>query len=568
MKNYTKIYLFFLLFLAIPLLLYSHDISDPPGESLDPCPGPEREIRSVYRSCIYEEEKQYSVGGGDSLCGGEVLLRTRQEIGVQEIQYTTGGGFNELECSSIGRYRYLPDASGEVFEDCQSWQMPWPMEMRGEWLTQEDLLSEYGEPIPLCACQGECLESPPGNPSNLSEVVPHYYNTPHYPELLSGDIASLVEKNILGGSNPLKSAPLPVKLHWWHVPGWKDGFLEDGMEKECQGPEDIKCVTSYIIRFDNINSFDGPVRIDREVILNYFNIDENSPFDDYLEAQRKYEALIRVAREAYDDMRRRAGDHAQRDVIRSSRDNILGCNECGEEKEIWLDINTFNPLSFEPKFDYYREDVHPREDYIQSFHRVAGQRLGDDYDDALRSFLENEVLKNYGYPCFFRSGAEHTYSLKAACSPHDYLIDEDDPQTRFSKEAVFSFKTSDAPEPIYPLDSNWVLPYDPKEYDPGFDPNRLFRIVEITDQEGEVEEVIESMYIHPVERLAEDFFFSEEEHSFTRTSLREEVGWCQTWIQEDPSVTPYPPTSYRLNLGQGIIVSAETSSDYPPVAED
>ncbi len=156
----------------------------------------------------------------------------------------------------------------------------------------------------------------------------------------------------------------------------------------------------------------------------------------------------------------------------------MGCDECGAEKDIWLDTNTFNHLEFSPVYDYERDHRKWMKDYLLDHHLIG------DHPDLFPIIEDN--YNSYGRPSFFRSGAEHNYSLRAACAPHDYLEED---EGRWGPEANFSFQTSDAPELISPIDPNWTSPYDAKEYDPNFDPTRL-RATEYGYDEG---------YIYPAE---------------------------------------------------------------------
>jgi len=442
--------------------------TDPP---LDPCPYPEREPRFVYREKVVHEERQFRAE--HTGCGGDIMMRKWQVVGI-EIGRCEGTQPNP-DCSNptwrdefIYFYdRYTPDKKGDLFEEVGSWQKAWPSS--GRWLTENQMEEKYGEPIPFPTCQTDCLQAPPGVPEEVGafkQEDPYYFNNPWLPDLIGGEIPQniehLREKDILGGNNPLSRAPLPVKIFWWNIPGWHEGWIENGELKFCDNddPENIACVDSYIIRFDNINREDRPPKFHRHEVINRL-IDEKFGGDEdrYEDAQDIFDTLESYNHDAYRSYREDQNDSRALDVMRYDRDNIVGCNNCGMEKEIWLETNTFNPLSFEPKYDYERDHREYMKEYMLERH-----------DDPTVREIIKDTYNSYGRPAFFRSDTEHTFSLQAACSRHDYLEEEEGAK---GPEATFSFETSDAPELIAPLDPNWVSPYDPKEYDPNFDPTRL-----------------------------------------------------------------------------------------------
>ncbi len=453
-------------------------LPDPVSPPLSPCPGPEREPRFVYREKVVHEERQFRAK--HTGCGGDIMMRQWQVVGL-EIGRCDGGP-NE-ECNDpewmdefVYYYdRYTPNQDGEIFDEVGSWQKAWPSS--GQWLTEEEMLEKYGEPIPFPTCQTDCLQAPPGVPGQVgqfSQEDPYYFNNPWLPEMIGGErpqsITQLREKNILGGENPLDRVQLPVKLFWWNIPGWQDGWIEDGEIKECEGPEDIACVDSYIIRFDNINREDRPAKFHRHEVVNRL-IEEDG--ESYRDAQRKFEDLEVQNRRAYERYRVEHDDRRSLDVMRYDRDNIIGCDNCGTEKEIWLNTNTFNPLDFDPKYDYDRE----KRKWMKNW--LLNEFDGSD-EGVLRDII-TEVYGSYGRPALFRSGVEHSYSLQATCAPHDYLEKEEGWR---GPEATFSFETSDAPELISPIDPNWTSPYDAKRYDPEFNPTRI-RAEKIGEDEDE-----------------------------------------------------------------------------------
>ena len=443
------------------------NIPNPQSPSLDPCPNPEREPRFVYREKVVHEERQFRAE--HTGCGGDILMRKWQVVGL-EIGRCDGGP-NE-ECNNpewmdefVYYYdRYTPNQDGEIFDEVGSWQKAWPAS--AQWLTEKELKEKYGEPIPFPTCQSDCLQSPPGVPEGVGvsgQEDPYYFNNPWLPEIIGGEkphaISQLRQKNILGGDNPLDRAQLPVKLFWWNIPGWQGGWIENGEYKTCEDdPENIACVNSYIIRFDNINREDRPALFHRHEVVN--RLIEDAGYS-YRDAQRKFEDLQTQNRRAYERYRVNQDDTRSLDVMRYDRDNIIGCQNCGTEKEIWLNDNTFNPLEFDPKHDYDRDQREWMKNWLLD--------QFEDSDPVLLDIIE-EVYDSYGRPSFFRSGVEHSYSLQAACSPHDYLEEEEGAR---GPEATFSFETSDAPELISPIDPSWTTPYDAKEYDPNFDPSRL-----------------------------------------------------------------------------------------------
>ena len=443
------------------------ELPDPDTPPLDPCANPEREPRFVYRERVVHEERQFRAE--HTGCGGDIMMRQWQVVGL-EIGRCDGGpneDCNDPEWMDEFVYyydRYTPNQDGEIFDEVGSWQKAWPSS--GQWLTEEEMLEKYGEPIPFPTCQSDCLQAPPGVPGQVGDFGqedPYYFNNPWLPDLIGGEtplnIEHLREKNILGGSNPLRSVSLPTKLFWWNIPGWHEGWIENGELRSCDNddPENIACVDSYILRLDNINREDRPAKFHRHEVVNRL-IDEAGL--EYRDAHQKYEEIIDKNHRAYERYRRSQDDvRGIIDVIRYDRDNIIGCDECGREKEIWLDTNTFNPLEFDPKYDYERSHREWMKDW-----------LVDQFEDATVKEIIEDTYKSYGRPSFFRSGAEHSYSLQAACAPHDYL---EEGEGWRGPEATFSFETSDAPELISPIDPNWTSPYDPKEYDPNFDPSRL-----------------------------------------------------------------------------------------------
>ncbi len=586
--------------------------------TLSPCPNPEREPRFVYRENVVHEERQFRAE--HSGCGGNILMRKWQVVGIQvgtcgmDVR-DAGEECDEpiwLEDKYIAYYdRYVPEEQGIVFEEVGSWQKAWPPTDLPEdaaadgaggtnpedaWRTEEQLMEEYGEPVPFPVCQSDCLQPPPGVPGELGDFDqedPYYFNNPWLPEIIGGEVPDnidiLREKNILGGSDPLRRVSLPTKLFWWNVPGWHDGWIEDGELQECEGPEDIACVNHYVIRFDNINREDRPAKFHRHEVINRL-MEEGF---DYSEASRVFEELEEENHRTYQDYRRTETPDLFRrglvtdtryilDVMRYDRDNIIDCDECGVEKEIWLDENSFNPLEFDPVYDYER----PQREWMMD-HMLDKFDGSDPIDEEIQDIIR-DTYQSYGRPSFFRSGSEQTYSLQAACKPHDYLEkseDMDRGEGRWGPEANFSFETSDSPEPISPIDPNWVSPYDPKKYDPGYDPTRL-KAEEYDYDEG---------YVYPWEdeMREEENLSSLGADSFRnlwgsstgnlilqdRVAFREELEWAQQWYQPYPTRRPYenvlwgrrprPPELYKLSFGEGTRVTSSTETSFDgPVLED
>ncbi len=432
------------------------------SEPLDPCPNPEREVRFIYRERVVHEERQFRAEHPG--CGGDIMMRKWQQVAIE------AGYCRSASCNNptwLGDFvqiydRYTPSKSGELFEEVGSWQKAWPSS--AEWLTEEELEEKYGEPIPFPTCQNDCLQAPPGVPEKVGafgQEDPYYFNNPWLPEVISGEvperISDLREKNILGGRRPLDKVSLPAKIFWWNIPGWHEGWIENGQLEKCDNddPQNIACVDSYIIRFDNINREDRPATFYRHEVINFLI---NKDYE-YTEASKIYEDLLYENEKAYQAYRSSINDRESIDTMRYDRDNILYCDNCGVEQEIWLNDNTFNPLEFNPKYDYNR----PKRAWIKN------NLLGRFEDNNVKEIIE-KVYNSYGRPAFFRSGVEHSYTLQAACAPHDYLEED---EGRRGPEAHFSFQTSDSPELITPIDPNWVSPYDPKEYDPNYDPTRI-----------------------------------------------------------------------------------------------
>ncbi|MGM0439001.1 MAG: hypothetical protein ACQEP3_01020 [Patescibacteria group bacterium] len=562
----------------------TQSLPDPTSPPLSPCPGPEREPRFVYREKVVHEERQFRAE--HTGCGGDILMRNWQVVGL-EMGRCPGTSENK-DCSDpqwtddfVYFYdRYTPNQDGEVFDEVGSWQKAWPASAR--WLTEEELEEEYGEPVPFPTCQTDCLQAPPGVPGEAEEFGqedPYYFNNPWLPGMAGGEkpqnIEQLRNKNLLGGDNPLKRTPLPVKLFWWNIPGWHEGWIENGEFKECEDdPNNIACVDSYIIKFDNINREDRPAKFHRYEVVNKLREEGY----EYNEAQDKFEELEIENRNAYIDYREEHDDARSLDVMRYDRDNIIGCDNCGTEQEIWLDTNTFNPLDFDPKYEYDREKREWMRDYL--LEKFEG-------DNALQEIINN-TYNSYGRPAFFRSGTEHTYSLQATCPSHDYLEEEEG--TR-GPEATFSFETSDAPELISPIDPNWVSPYDSKLYDPNFDASRVqseeygyengYRYPAETSQTiGD--DTVASTIDGPRENKGlkswrdelsdTDSIWSEDSYSLilqNQVSFREELKWAQQWYQPTPDARPEPPRVYLMSFGEGIRVLTETINEYgEPVLED
>ena len=546
------------------------------SSSLSPCPTPEREPRFVYRERVVHEERQFRAK--HTGCGGDIMMRKWQVVGL-EIGRCDGGPNEDCNDPSwmdefVYFYdRYTPNQEGEIFEEVGSWQKAWPSS--GEWLTEEELEEKYGEPIPFPTCQTACLQAPPGVPGragDFNQEDPYYFKNPWLPEIAGGEnpqnIEELREKNVLGGENPLERVRLPIKLFWWNIPGWHEGWIENGKFKTCEdSPDNVSCVDSYIIRFDNINREDRPPTFHRhEVVTRLLN--EGGGVISYNEAQKKFEELIELNQEVYEYYRRETGDTRSVDVLRYDRDNIIGCDNCGTEKEIWLDTNTFNPLDYNPKHEYDR------------YHReIMKNWLLDKYDsndqvEGIITDIIEDTYNHYGRPAFFRSDVEHNYTLQAACSPHDYL---EEGEGNKGPEATFSFETSDAPELISPIDPNWTSPYEPKEYDPNFSSTRIK-----TDKyEGQ-----EEGYQYPADEIDGDFLreagsLKNSSHDILwdndpnelilqdQVSFREQLKWAQQWYQPHPERRPLPPRIYLLNYGEGIRVIEDNDSDYgEPVLED
>ncbi len=291
------------------------------NEPLDPCPWPDREPRFVYREKVVHEERQFRAE--HTGCGGDIMMRKWQQVAL-EAGYCT-----DPTCENpdwLGHYieiydRYLPESEGEVFEEVGSWQKAWPPS--AEWLSEEDSEERYGEPIPFPTCQSDCLQAPPGVPEGVGvfgQEDPFYFNNPWLPEIIGGEIPERIEdlreKNILGGSRPLNEVRLPVKLFWWNVPGWHEGWIENGELKYCDNddPEDIACVNSYIIKFDNINKEDRPAVFHRHEVIHRL-IESGYEYED---AQEAFELLERINRESYERYRRYIDDNILwgRDVMR------------------------------------------------------------------------------------------------------------------------------------------------------------------------------------------------------------------------------------------------------------
>ncbi len=485
---------------------------------LDPCPNPPREPRFVYREKVIHEERQFRPE--HTGCGGDILVRKWQRV-VMQAGYCTSAECRDPQWldPEEGGYvqiheRFVPGPEGKVFEEVGSWQKAWPSSVedghpklsethpqgRNQWKTEKQLKDEFGEPVPFPVCQSDCVQPPPGVPDEIAEFKqedPYYFNNPWLPEIVGGErsdnIELLREKNLLAGMRSIEdlmiekdyldTVSLPVKLFWWNVPGWHEGWVEDGEDRFCEGPEDIACVHHYIIRFDNINREDRPAEFHRHEVI-YWLTEEHGL--DYNEAQNLYTELKQQNHRAYVNWRIEEKDRTTTDVMRYDRDNIVGCDDCGAEKEIWLDTNTFNPLEFEPVYEYDR----PHRDFMKEW--LLERFENHEHSEALEEIIE-EVYDSYGRPGFFRSGAEHTYTLQAACKQHDFLeenmdrwgIYEDDRRLnpeghhtsedkgRWGYEGSFSSQASDAPELISPIDPNWVSPYDPLEYDPYHDYSRL-----------------------------------------------------------------------------------------------
>ncbi len=607
-KKIIFIIILFLIFIPFGVGFSNHAETEPTesiptsrlGDSLSPCPSPDREARIVYREKVIHQDRQFKLDHPG--CGGDILMRKRQRIALQagfcqDSSCTSPEWLEENEGGYVQIYdRYIPEEDGEVFEEVGSWQKAWPptiMDKDGEeknmWMTEEELEEEYGEPIPFPTCQSDCLQAPPGVPGNVGDFTqedPYYFNNPWLPEITGGEIPNniedLREKNMLGGENPLNRVQLPTKLFWWNIPGWQDGWIEDGELKECEGPEDIACVHSYILRFDNINREDRPATFHRHEVINAL-IDNGFSYTD---AQRKYEKILEENYRAYQAYRRETDDAGDIDIMRFDRDNIVGCDNCGTEKEIWLKDNTFNPLSFDPLYYYSRPGRESMKKYML-------ERF-EDSEQIVRAIIR-DVYDSYGRPGFFRSGAEHSYSLQASCYPHDYLEEN---TGRWGPEASFSFETSDSPELISPLDPNWTSPYDPKKYDPDFNPTRIKREkIGEDDNEDPIyypSEDYERGYTYPAEKIDEDnndYFEESEELSSLppdylgsiwnwnnsqnelllqdQVAFRERLQWAQQWKQENPEYPARPPRNYHLSFGEGIRATQDNEEEYgAPVLED
>ncbi len=472
--------------------------------------------------------------------------------------------------------RYTPNKTGLIFEEVGSWQKAWPSSAR--WLTEEEMENKYGEPIPFPTCQNDCIQAPPGTPGKAGETAkddPFYFNNPWLPEIIGGEIPEnieeLREKNLLGGSDPLDRVHLPVKLFWWNIPGWHEGWIEnENLKKPDNDPENIAYIHSYIIRFDNVNREDRPVTFYRHEVVNRLIEDENTSID-YIQAQSLYERLLEENHRSYERYRRYMNDSRSLDTIRYDRDNIIGCDDCGWEKEIWLKTNTFNPLEYSPLYDYERKHRDLiKEDLLERF---------SDQDPEVENLIKDiiiEAYNSYGRPGFFRSGAEHHFTLQASCYPHDYL---EEGSGRWGPEARFSFQVSDAPELISPLDPNWVSPYDPKKYDPEFSASRLkfedygydegYQYPAEKSNENYLEEFrgisyLDASDLSPLWNRITNHLFLQNEVAF-----REEFRWTQQWYQTDPGTEPRPPRTYLLSFGEGIKVLQENIDKYGnPVLED
>ena len=499
---------------------------------LDPCPTPEREPRFIYRENVVHEERQFRAE--HSGCGGDILMRKWQIVGLEVGTCTDESPGPDCDVQWLDEYvayydRYVPEEEGVIFDEVGSWQKAWPPTDTGggtnpedAWRTEHQLMEEYGEPVPFPTCQSDCLQAPPGVPGELGDYNqedPYYFNNPWLPDLIGGEdpenIEELREYNVLGGNNPLNSVPLPTKLFWWNIPGWHEGWIEDNEFKECEGPEDIACVNSYIIRFDNINREDRPpklyrdktvYRVKEELLQNYPG--QYDRVEAYKRAQRIFNDLENAFSRSYEEYRRHTKDTRRVDGIRYDRDNILHCDECGGELEVWLDENKFNPLEYDPIIDYEREHrdwmlaylLDELPDKRGHIYQVVTEEEQDDFVDEL---IEDE-FKSYGRPAFFRSGAEHSYSLQAACSPHDYLEKSSEMERgegRWGPRATFSFQAHDGPELISPLDPNWVSPYHSKEYEPNHNESRV-RTGEDHDHYGD--ERIDG-YRYPAEEYPDGF---------------------------------------------------------------
>ncbi len=587
----------FLLFLFISFSLAENSLESPSGEipsagNLEACPIEGRRI--VYREKMIHQERQFRAEHPG--CGGDIMMRKWQVIGL-EPGYCEGEDCSDLEWlgedNVVLHYnRYIPGERGEVFEEVGSWQKAWPPTIGGggtdsedAWMTETQIKEEYGEPTPFPVCQSDCLQAPPGLPGELGDYIredPYYFNNPWLPEIIEqyvdGDdpdqvkkyIENIREKNLLGGESPLKRIQLPVKLFWWNIPGWHGGWIEDNQFKECEGPEEIACVKAYIIRFENINREDRPPEFHRFHVMHRL---ESAGYN-YSSAKEIYEELIRENERAYQAYRREKGDYRLHDTMRTDRDNIIGCQNCGTEKEIWLTHNSFNPLDFIPLYDYERENRD----------RMRELLLNQFSDNGDVQTIINEVYDFYGRPGFFRSGVEHNYSLQATCHSHGYL--EEDAGAR-GPEVNFSFETDDSPELISPIDPNWTSPYDPKEYFPNFDPGKIK-----TEEEDDAGEIKEKWYKYPAQKIDDDNFFLEE-RSITDLSsdypgslwnmipdslilqnqvpFRENLQWVQQWFYfyRDPGRGPMPASTYRVHLGEGIRVNQDNTDEYgDPVLED
>lgn len=556
-------------------------LPNPSSPPLSPCPGPEREPRFIYKEKVIHEERQFRVEYPG--CGGDIMMRKWQVIGIQL------GSCSGSSCSNPYWYnqfiyfydRYTPDKTGLVFEEVGSWQKAWPSE--AQWLTEEELNEKYGEPIPFPTCQNDCLKPPPGTPENAGVAPkdePFYFNNPWLPGIIGGatpgNIDELREKNILGGTDPLDKVPLPTKIFWWNIPGWHEGWIENGqLQKIGDDPENIAYVHSYIIRFDNINREDRPATFHRHNVVNGLV----KVGAEYIEAQNIYERLVEENRRSYERYRRNIDDVRTVDLMRYDRDNIIGCDECGGEQEIWLKTNTFNPLEFDPLYNYDR----PHREWMKKDlkDRFLSQLKDEGVSLAIRTALGKIIdttYNSYGRPGFFRSGAEHHYTLQAACYPHDYL---EEGSGRWGPEARYFFETSTAPELISPLDPNWVSPYDPKTYDPDFSTTRLKTEEYGYDEgyqypaekdEGDDEYLMETEGISNLGVLALSPLWNKVRNDLLlqdQVAFREELKWTQQWYQTNPETSPRPPQTYLLSFGEGIRVSQENIDDYGnPVLED
>ena len=416
------IFLVYLFLLFLPNISFAVSYSTECGESFSigtshsiccrrECVERDEEGRCIRRECV-ERCTQYSCG----IEWTEYRANTTEcepRIEKRKCRSVCGPGQNCCDCGPC----QVECGSWKVCEECGSWQVA-ERECNCK-------VTKWGLNKPECICRGECIMVPEGL---------RFYNNPNYPT----DPCEPEE-----GKDPYNLF-LPIKNDWDDVQGWSGGWKEGNKcPIDTCLPEEEHCPYCPALKNQICHEYQECVQIYQIIIRGRKPTSEQKEKGIKKGEMRDCQALARIAEST--KKKKEANLIRDFDKVNQYRQEI----ERIKEEELII-------TEYRVMIDYTEEKVtieKVKEDG-NTYKRVIKQ--GDLPECPLILLGRSEFIPFC--PCFFKSHQTYELKIRACCNaPESNLFNNKHHPKNCGKWTEWQkFTTNHAPEPISPLDPDWV----------------------------------------------------------------------------------------------------------------